>query len=106
VVLEGELDVSFMPRPGDEPEFIRTLAAGDGFGEIGLLEGVPRTATVIARGPCRLLRIDSETFLDALTAHPGAYGPLRAGAAVRLSRTHPQHRPVEPQPPAEPADLT
>ena len=59
------------------------------FGEIGLLAGVPRTATVTARTPGRLLRVDGPAFLAALTQNtPSA--ALLDGASVRLRRTHPQ----------------
>ena len=96
VVLAGNLSVSFVRGPGRAPEFLRTLGAGDGFGEIGLLKGIPRTATVRTTNSCRLLRISSDTFRSALTAHPGAYESLRASAAVRLSRTAPAPTVVEP----------
>lgn len=96
VVMLGEVSVSFVREPGEAPEFLRTLMAGDGFGEIGLLEGIPRTATVHTMSPCRLLRIDRDNFLDALSAHPGAYGSLRATAALRLRRTSAAPRTSEP----------
>lgn len=63
------------------------LAAGDWFGEIGLLEGVPRTATVTATEPTRVLRLPGEEFLAALTAgRPTAAFTEQAG--IRLRRTH------------------
>lgn len=97
VVMSGELAVSFVRALGAAPEFLGTLTSGDAFGEIGLLEGIPRTATVRTTTPVRLLRIDSDTFIGALTAHPGGYGSLRTTAALRLRRTSPP--PVEAKPP-------
>jgi MFS family permease len=49
---------------------LASLAAGSIFGEIGLLERIPRTATVTALEPCRLLRIEGDAFLEALTDNP------------------------------------
>jgi Na+/melibiose symporter-like transporter len=62
VVDSGSLAVQVDGRRRDG-----ALSAGDGFGEIALLEDVPRTATVVALEPARLLRIDRDEFLAAVT---------------------------------------
>jgi len=56
------------------------LEAGDAFGEIALLQDGPRSATVAAVEPCRLLRLERSTFLAAVTA--GAHGLLIAARAA------------------------
>ena len=49
---------------------VRRLGEGDFFGEISVLTGSPRTATVVAASPCELLELDRAT-LDGITAkHP------------------------------------
>lgn len=62
MVGEGELsvDVDGVPRP-------EVLRKGDGFGEIALLQSVARTATVTSLTPGRLLTVQSEDFLAAVT---------------------------------------
>jgi CRP-like cAMP-binding protein len=67
------------------------MTDGSYFGEIGLLEGIPRTATVTAVEECRCYRIEGEEFLQALTATPPAPA-LMEGMRSRLALTHPSRR--------------
>ena len=63
LIEDGEVEVI------EDGVFKRTLTAGDGFGEIALLHDVPRTATVRATAPMRLLALDREDFIEAVTGH-------------------------------------
>lgn len=81
---------------------LRTLSAPSYFGEIGLIERIPRTATVTALEKCSLLRIEGQDFLDALTTSPASTSLLE-GARARLQRTHPSYRPSTSSPLAQPS---
>jgi predicted MFS family arabinose efflux permease len=65
------------------------LGPDDWFGEIGLLHGVARTATVTSDTEAELWRIPGRAFLDALTGIDGRPSALERGLGVRLGRTHP-----------------
>ncbi len=51
-------------------EHLRTMGPGEVFGEIGLLRGVPRTATVTAATDGSLLALDGADFLELVNAGP------------------------------------
>jgi MFS family permease len=92
VVRRGHLQVLASGERGGMPEVVNTLRDGDWFGEIGLLEGVPRTATVRTTTECVLWRIDGDAFLTAVNEMPVMSGALLNGVVGRLARTHPSYR--------------
>jgi hypothetical protein len=60
VITSGEVEVT--QRSGDRDVYITMYAAGDHFGEVGLLESLPRNATVRAISSVKVLSLDQETF--------------------------------------------
>lgn len=65
------------------------LAPGDCFGEIALLRGIPRTATVIAGEPLRTLALDREAFLVAVTGNSMSSAAADALVTQRLTAGSP-----------------
>jgi CRP-like cAMP-binding protein len=88
VLVDGRVDVSAHGERARTDKHIRYMKAPSFFGEIGLLQGVPRTATVIATEPTRLWRISGDDFIAALTETPLS-ASAAAGMTTRLKRTHP-----------------
>lgn len=95
VVMAGRLEVTARGDRDDDVHHLATLGKGDYFGEIGLIEGIPRTATVVAAEPTHLLRCDGQAFLDALTELTPSLALLE-NASRRLSRTHPSRSLSQP----------
>lgn len=62
VILDGRVGVR------TEGRTVATLAAGEFFGEISLLDPGPRTAEVVAEGPTRCVRLAGVEFWEALEA--------------------------------------
>jgi CRP-like cAMP-binding protein/cytochrome P450 len=64
-ILDGRLEIT-TNRGDGEHVHLATLGAGDVVGEIGILHGLPRVATVTALGPATLIGVDGETFSNAV----------------------------------------
>ena len=80
LVVEGEAKVMRGRRS------IHRMLPGDVFGEISLLDGGPRTATVVAATPLRLLEIRRGPFRKMLRREPGITVKLLAALAKRFRR--------------------
>lgn len=87
VVERGLLSVAARGE-GVHAQPISALGPGEYFGEIGLIEHIPRTATITALEPTRLIRLSGSSFVDALSEYAPSAALLQ-GASLRLGRTHP-----------------
>ena len=94
ILARGELSVS-VTGDGPVPHALAVVTAPGYVGELGLLHGIPRTATVRTSQESVLLRIGGQDFLDA--AEAGRASPsLLAVAGIRMART--PGRGARPQP--------
>lgn len=66
---------------------VATLSAGDCFGEISLLTGEPRSATVVAKFDCEVVEIEKETIGLLLREHPELADSLSETVLARRSAT-------------------
>jgi len=64
-----------------------SLRAGDYFGEISCLLGVPPTADIVARGPLRCLVLPSQELEGFLVGHPQVMYRLLQGEARKVRTT-------------------
>lgn len=69
MLTEGEAEV-YLETPGQTRRKLSTLQAGSYFGEMGLMTGAPRTATVIASKDTECYQLDKASFEDILKNRP------------------------------------
>lgn len=80
VLVEGEADIM---RDGN---LIAGLGPGGFVGEIALVTGLPRTATVRTRGPARVLVIGAPAFRTLMREVPAIQTHVLMAVAMRLPR--------------------
>jgi CRP/FNR family transcriptional regulator, cyclic AMP receptor protein len=79
VLVEGEAEVRKNGRK------LRTLSDGDFFGEIALVTKRPRTATVVATTPVRVLVITDRSFQSLLERSPSIQVKVLQALAERVA---------------------
>jgi CRP/FNR family transcriptional regulator, cyclic AMP receptor protein len=79
VVLEGEAHVTGPPTT-------TRLGPGDSCGELGLLDGSPRSASVLADTDVVAVRLPRKEFLDLVDRRPDIARALLADLAARVRR--------------------
>jgi len=105
VIAEGRVEVTGRRERGRKDHHIRYMSGPSYVGEIGLLQGIPRTATVTAIEPTRAWRIDGDAFLEAVT-QTSLSSAFVSGMTTRLKRTHPAREVViPPQPEVDDAEM-
>ncbi len=85
-VEEGLLKVAMMSRAGTE-RILAFLGPGAIVGELSLIDGLPRSASVVAVRPARLSFLSRAAFEDFANKHPDVYKSLLKLIAARLRET-------------------
>ncbi|MBV8544006.1 MAG: cyclic nucleotide-binding domain-containing protein [Acidobacteria bacterium] len=70
IIASGEVKV-FTNGAGGSTLYLARLGEGDFFGEVSMLTGKPRTATITASQRTDLLRLDKDKLDNALATYPG-----------------------------------
>ncbi|MBI2504249.1 MAG: Crp/Fnr family transcriptional regulator [Candidatus Latescibacteria bacterium] len=89
VIQQGQVKVSLIHEDGREV-ILSFLGPEEVFGELALLDGKPRSATVTATAPTRLLVLRRSDFLRLLVGTPQIAISLLEELAARLRRTDQQ----------------
>ncbi|MGV8122099.1 MAG: cyclic nucleotide-binding domain-containing protein [Candidatus Xenobiia bacterium LiM19] len=68
IIVSGQ--VIIQKGEGDAIEMTLTLGSGECFGEMAILDGLPRSASVKVTKPANLLAIEREDFRELLRVYP------------------------------------
>lgn len=85
IVHEGKVEI--LNQVGDEEQLLAVLEKGDFFGEMSVLEDLPRAATARAATDCRLLQINGSTFDQLLQGNPEIAVRMMRKLSRRLRET-------------------
>ena len=83
VVASGAVAVLVTVEGSDVAVEVAALGAGRLFGELALLDGSPRAASIVTKEPTTLLRLERAAFVELVAAYPEIEHVLRHVAARR-----------------------
>ncbi|OXS58904.1 hypothetical protein B1A99_13165 [Cohnella sp. CIP 111063] len=83
LIVRGRFEIVKLGADGEERR-VAVLQDGDHFGEIALLKGVPRTATVRALGPSVVLSMRRDAFLTLTAKYPHVLQVVEQTLRARL----------------------
>lgn len=82
-ILEGTLEASFLAMSGRKLS-LSLMRAGEVFGEIALFDNGPRTATITAAEPSRVLRVRRRDVMEQIRQNPGLAVDMIRLAGLRM----------------------
>ncbi len=86
IVKSGQVKIASASPEGEEI-IMALLTAGDSFGEIALLDGMPRSAGAVAMEATQTLTLNREDFLGILTANADMVRAILASVAAGWRKT-------------------
>ncbi|MBN1309637.1 MAG: Crp/Fnr family transcriptional regulator [Chitinispirillaceae bacterium] len=87
IIVSGSVHVAVLSSEGKQA-ILATLRSGEFFGEMAVLDGEPRSASVIAAEPCTLLMLYRKPFIDILQRYPKISIAMLVEMSHRLRRTN------------------
>ena len=85
IIMSGEVKIA-VPSESGEEAILATLAAGDVFGELSLLDGAPRSASAAALVATETVMLPRDRFRELITNEPAVRDALLASLATELRR--------------------
>ncbi|MFK7695125.1 ABC transporter transmembrane domain-containing protein [Paenibacillus sp. HJGM_3] len=85
LIARGKVEVMIAAERGERRK-VAVLEDGDHFGEIALMQHIPRTATIVTATPCWLLSLSYNHFHPLLLRYPAIREELEATLKSRMQR--------------------
>jgi CRP-like cAMP-binding protein len=85
IIMSGEVKIA-VPSESGEEAILATLAAGDVFGELSLLDGAPRSASAAALVATETVMLPRDRFRELIANEPAVRDALLASLATELRR--------------------
>jgi small-conductance mechanosensitive channel len=85
IIAAGEANV--LAERNGQSRLVASMKSGDCFGEMSLLTGEPRSATVVASSDCEVVEIDKAVLGQSLKENPGLLAQLSQLLAQRQLQT-------------------
>lgn len=87
IIAEGVVHVAVLSSEGKQTILAR-MKRGEFFGEMAILDGEPRSASVVAAEDCELLMLYRRPFLDILKKYPTIAIHMLVAMSRRIRRTN------------------
>lgn len=87
IIISGSVHVTVLSSEGKQA-ILATLRSGEFFGEMAVLDGEPRSASVVAAEECRLLMLYRKTFIEILQKYPKITIAMLIEMSRRLRRSN------------------
>lgn len=89
IIASGKVYVTVITTEGKQT-ILATLQKGDFFGEMSILDGKPRSASIIAAGDCELFMLYRKPLLEILKKYPKITIQMLITMSQRLRRSNKQ----------------
>lgn len=87
IIVSGSVHVTVYSNEGKQ-SILATLRSGEFFGEMAMLDGEPRSASVVAAESCRLLMLYRKSFIQILQEYPKIAIAMLIEMSRRLRRSN------------------
>jgi len=86
IILEGAVKIVLSSPQGDD-RIVTIFSEGDFFGEMALLDGMPRSAAAVAIKPSKLLFLKRRDFMRFIKKSDAAFEKILSALSMRLRKT-------------------